>query len=212
MGVAFVKGLQGDDPRYYRASATAKHFAVHSGPEPDRHHFDARPSERDLYETYLPAFRALVRGGQGRVGDGRLQPRERRVRPRRASACCIDILRTRVGLRRLRGVGLRRDRRHLRAPQARRDAGGGRGARGDEGLRPRVRQRLQDARDGARARPAEGERPRRGAPAADARAAQARDVRPAGAGALRADPVLGERRARARPARAARWRRSRSCC
>ncbi|HEY7508782.1 MAG TPA: glycoside hydrolase family 3 N-terminal domain-containing protein, partial [Vicinamibacteria bacterium] len=60
MGVEFVKGLQGDDPRYLKTVATAKHFAVHSGPEPDRHSFDARPSERDLHETYLPAFRALV--------------------------------------------------------------------------------------------------------------------------------------------------------
>jgi beta-glucosidase len=64
MGVAFVKGLQGDDPRYLKVSATAKHFAVHSGPEADRHHFDARPSERDLHETYLPAFRALVQEAQ----------------------------------------------------------------------------------------------------------------------------------------------------
>jgi beta-glucosidase len=60
MGVAFVRGLQGDDPRYLKLVATAKHFAVHSGPEADRHHFDVRPSERDLHETYLPAFRALV--------------------------------------------------------------------------------------------------------------------------------------------------------
>jgi beta-glucosidase len=60
MGVAFVRGLQGDDPRYLKVAATAKHFAVHSGPEAERHHFDARPSERDLHETYLPAFRALV--------------------------------------------------------------------------------------------------------------------------------------------------------
>src|SRR5881296_3876928 len=64
MGVEFVKGLQGDDPRYLKVVATAKHFAVHSGPEPDRHHFDARPSERDLFETYLPAFRALVQEGR----------------------------------------------------------------------------------------------------------------------------------------------------
>jgi beta-glucosidase len=63
MGVAFVKGLQGDDPRYLKVVATAKHFAVHSGPEKERHVFDARPSERDLYETYLPAFRALVQEG-----------------------------------------------------------------------------------------------------------------------------------------------------
>ena len=61
MGVEFVRGLQGDDPRYLKVSATAKHFAVHSGPEADRHSFDARPSERDLHETYLPAFRTLVR-------------------------------------------------------------------------------------------------------------------------------------------------------
>ena len=64
LGVAFVRGLQGDDPRYYKVVATAKHYAVHSGPEPDRHHFDARPSERDLWETYLPAFRDLVQEGK----------------------------------------------------------------------------------------------------------------------------------------------------
>jgi beta-glucosidase len=63
MGVAFVTGLQGDDPRYYEVVATAKHYAVHSGPEPERHHFDARPTGRDLWETYLPAFRDLVRVG-----------------------------------------------------------------------------------------------------------------------------------------------------
>ncbi len=64
MGVEFVKGLQGDDPRYLKLVATAKHFAVHSGPEPERHSFDARPSERDLHETYLPAFKALVQEGK----------------------------------------------------------------------------------------------------------------------------------------------------
>jgi beta-glucosidase len=63
MGVAFVKGLQGDDPKYYKLIATAKHYAVHSGPEPERHRFDARVSDRDLYETYLPAFQALVAEG-----------------------------------------------------------------------------------------------------------------------------------------------------
>jgi beta-glucosidase len=64
MGVAFVQGLQGDDPRYLKVIATAKHFAVHSGPEPERHTFDVHPSERDLYETYLPAFQALVQEGK----------------------------------------------------------------------------------------------------------------------------------------------------
>ncbi len=60
MGVAFVKGLQGDDPDYFKVVSTPKHYAVHSGPEPDRHHFDAITSKQDLYETYLPAFKATV--------------------------------------------------------------------------------------------------------------------------------------------------------
>jgi beta-glucosidase len=64
MGVTFVKGLQGDDPKYRKLDATAKHFAVHSGPEADRHTFDVHPSQRDLYETYLPAFEVLVKEGQ----------------------------------------------------------------------------------------------------------------------------------------------------
>ena len=63
MGVAFVEGLQGDDDRYYRTIATPKHFAVHSGPEASRHRDDIHPSERDLAETYLPAFRATVMEG-----------------------------------------------------------------------------------------------------------------------------------------------------
>jgi beta-glucosidase len=61
MAVSFIKGLQGDDPKYLKLVATAKHFAVHSGPEPDRHTFDAVVDERDLRETYLPAFEATVR-------------------------------------------------------------------------------------------------------------------------------------------------------
>jgi beta-glucosidase len=61
IGVAFVKGLQGDDPKYLKAAGCAKHFAVHSGPEPLRHEFDITVSDRDLWETYLPAFEALVK-------------------------------------------------------------------------------------------------------------------------------------------------------
>ena len=61
LAVSFVKGLQGDDPRYLKLLATAKHFAVHSGPEGLRHGFDARVSQKDLFETYLPAFWALVK-------------------------------------------------------------------------------------------------------------------------------------------------------
>jgi beta-glucosidase len=60
LGVAFVKGLQGDDPKYLKVVSTPKHYAVHSGPEPERHRFDAAATERDLRETYLPAFRATV--------------------------------------------------------------------------------------------------------------------------------------------------------
>ena len=60
MGVAFVKGLQGDDPRHLKVAACAKHFAVHSGPELGRHAFNSVVSPRDLHETYLPAFRACV--------------------------------------------------------------------------------------------------------------------------------------------------------
>ncbi len=63
MGVQFVKGLQGNDPNYLKVVATAKHYAVHSGPEPLRHQFNAKVSERDLRETYLPAFRELVVDG-----------------------------------------------------------------------------------------------------------------------------------------------------
>jgi beta-glucosidase len=63
MGVAFVTGVQGDDPNHPRAIATSKHFAVHSGPEPLRHGFNVDASPRDLEETYLPAFRATVTEG-----------------------------------------------------------------------------------------------------------------------------------------------------
>ena len=63
LGVAFVKSMQGDDPRYFKTITTAKHFAVHSGPEPTRHEFDARPIKKDLWETYLPAFKMLTKEG-----------------------------------------------------------------------------------------------------------------------------------------------------
>jgi len=60
MAVAFVTGMQGDDPRYYRVISTPKHFAVHSGPEPTRHFADVDVSKHDELDTYLPAFRAAV--------------------------------------------------------------------------------------------------------------------------------------------------------
>ena len=64
MGVSFVTGMQGDDPRYYRVISTPKHFAVHSGPEPTRHTADVPISKHDEMDTYLPAFRAAVVDGK----------------------------------------------------------------------------------------------------------------------------------------------------
>lgn len=64
IGISFVKGLQGNDPKYFKAIATAKHFAVHSGPESLRHSFDATCSKQDFNETYLSAFEALVKEGK----------------------------------------------------------------------------------------------------------------------------------------------------
>jgi beta-glucosidase len=64
LAVAFIQGMQGNDPRYLKVVATAKHFAVHSGPEPMRHMFDVHPSETDLEDTYLPAFHAAVVDGR----------------------------------------------------------------------------------------------------------------------------------------------------
>ncbi|HUB31011.1 MAG TPA: glycoside hydrolase family 3 C-terminal domain-containing protein [Terracidiphilus sp.] len=64
LGVAFVEGIQGDDVHYLRAIATPKHYAVHSGPESTRHKVNIDPSEHDLWDTYLPAFRAAITEGK----------------------------------------------------------------------------------------------------------------------------------------------------
>ncbi|MES1201079.1 MAG: glycoside hydrolase family 3 C-terminal domain-containing protein [Pseudomonadota bacterium] len=63
IGIAFITGLQGNDPNFYRVIATSKHFAVHSGPEFGRHEQNMHPSVHDLEDTYLPAFRATVMDG-----------------------------------------------------------------------------------------------------------------------------------------------------
>jgi beta-glucosidase len=60
LGMNFVEGMQGDNPNYYRVIATPKHFAIHSGPESERHRFDVDPSPHDLWDTYMPAFRATI--------------------------------------------------------------------------------------------------------------------------------------------------------
>ena len=64
MGVRYVEGLQGHDEKYLKAAACAKHFAVHSGPEDLRHHFNAVATKQDMYETYLPAFKTCVQEGK----------------------------------------------------------------------------------------------------------------------------------------------------
>src|SRR5580658_5645196 len=64
MAVAFVTGMQGDDPKYYQVISTPKHFAVHSGPEPSRHSINVEVSKHDMEDTYLPAFRAAVTEGK----------------------------------------------------------------------------------------------------------------------------------------------------
>jgi beta-glucosidase len=64
MGVAFITGMQGDDPKYYRVIATPKHFAVHSGPEPTRHEINVDVTRHDMEDTYLPAFRAAIVEGK----------------------------------------------------------------------------------------------------------------------------------------------------
>ncbi len=168
-----------------------------AGPPPLR-----RPPERARPLGDVPARVPRPRaGGEGGVRDERLQPGERRLRHRQPAPAHRHPAQA-VGVRGLRRLGLRGGGRHLHAAQAGGDRRGGLGPGGRPRLRPRVRELLPVARQGPGARPAEGGRPRRGGPPPDARADAARDVRPARAGEVRADPVLGERRSRARPARA----------
>ncbi|MEJ6950130.1 glycoside hydrolase family 3 C-terminal domain-containing protein [Natronospora cellulosivora (SeqCode)] len=86
LGVSFIKGLQGDHPKYMKAAACAKHFAVHSGPELERHEFDAIANDKDLYETYLPAFRDAVKEAKVEAVMGAYN------RVNGEPACASDIL------------------------------------------------------------------------------------------------------------------------
>lgn len=98
LGAAFVRGIQGSDPERPKAVATPKHFAVHSGPEVDRHRFDARPTEQDFWDSYLPHFETAVREG----GAMSVMGAYNRVY---GTPCCAstqlldDILRRRWGFR-----------------------------------------------------------------------------------------------------------------
>jgi beta-glucosidase len=96
MAVAYVTGMQGNDPRYYRAIATPKHFAVHSGPEPVRHTIDVVVSKHDLQDTYLPAFRAAV--VEGKAGSVMCSYNSVNGSPACANAYLLhDLLRTSWG-------------------------------------------------------------------------------------------------------------------
>ena len=96
LGVQTVLGMQGNDPHYLKTHACAKHYAVHSGPEPLRHSMNVEPTNRDLWETYLPAFKALVKKGNVREVMCAYQRFE-------GKPCCtsdrllIDILRNKWG-------------------------------------------------------------------------------------------------------------------
>lgn len=98
MGVRFVQGIQGHDANVLKAAACAKHFAVHSGPEGCRHGFDSQVSQQDLFETYLPAFRACVQEGKVEAVMGAYNSVN-------GVPCCgnrelqIDILRKRWGFK-----------------------------------------------------------------------------------------------------------------
>ena len=111
MGSAYVRGLQGDDPKYLKTAACAKHFAVHSGPEKLRHEFNAEASLRDLYATYLPAFEKLVT----EAGVESVMGAYNRTN---GEPCCAQRLPAgqdaarRLGISGTRRLGLRRDHRY----------------------------------------------------------------------------------------------------
>ncbi len=112
MGVAFVTGMQGDDPHYYRVISTPKHYAVHSGPEPTRHTANVTVSKHDEMDTYLPAFRAAVT--EAKADSVMCAYNSINGQP----ACANEFLASRpvarqVGLQGLRRLRLRRGDRYL---------------------------------------------------------------------------------------------------
>ena len=99
MAVAYIRGLQGDDPKYVKAMACAKHSAVHSGPEILRHNFNAEPPERDFYETYLPQFEAAVKEGHVGAVMGAYKPDLREALLQRVRCCWTPCCGTSGGSR-----------------------------------------------------------------------------------------------------------------
>ena len=93
LAVQYIKGLQGDDPRYLKTVATPKHFAVHSGPEDKRHYFNVEVSQRDLEMTYPAGVQGQHRGSKGLFDHGRVQPREWRGLLCQSHAVAEDLAR-----------------------------------------------------------------------------------------------------------------------
>ncbi len=200
MGVAFVVGMQGGDPRYLKVVATPKHYAVHSGPEPARHTFDARVSEADLVDTYLPAFRATV--VEGRAGSVMCVYNAVNGMPGCAST---DLLQKRLrdawGFRGcvVSDCGAVSDiyRNHKFTPTM----GGAAVVRGQSRYRSHLRDRVPDTDRRGEGRHDLRSRDRSCPHSPVRRACPAGDVRSAGAGAVLEDPDLGQRLSGASEAR-----------
>ncbi len=123
LGVAFVTGMQGDDPHYYRTISTPKHYAVHSGPEPTRHTADVKVSKHDELDTYLPAFRATVT--EGKAGSVMCAYNSINGQPACANEFLLeDQLRGQMGLSGLRSVGLRGGAQYFQRSPLQADASG----------------------------------------------------------------------------------------
>jgi len=127
MGVAFISGLQGEDPKYFRVIATAKHFAAHSGPETTRHSVDVQVSKHDVEDTYLPAFRAAIT--EGKAESVMCAYNRVNGQPACASTFLLQDVARGVEIHGLCGFGLRRGRRHLSRTSIREKSGRGCGQR-----------------------------------------------------------------------------------
>ncbi len=211
LAVQFVRGLQGDNPKYLKTIATAKHYAVHSGPESTRHTFDARVDDSDLYDTYLPQFEAAVKQG-GALSVMCAYNRFRRRAGMRQSVPGRDDPAKAVEIPGLHRFRLRGHRRHLPEPQDPAHSRS-RGCRSGEGRhRSGLRRGVREPGSGGEAGPHFREGDRHVDPAAVHGAVPAGDVRPAGDGALRADPVQRQRQSRSTELWRSRWRTNPSCC
>ncbi len=209
MGVAFVTGMQGDDPHYYRVISTPKHFAVHSGPEPTRHTANVDVSKHDELDTYLPAFRAAIT--EGKAGSIMCAYNSINGEPACASEFLLeDQLRDKWNIQRLRRLRLRRRHRHLQRPplqthpsrSLRHQPAARHGQRVRRLLRKSYRRsRLQAVSRCREIRRAQRKRHRHGRHAPLHRAHQARHVRSAGNG-----PLQSHRRKTARQRRPSRAR------